>query len=138
MKIIPIEIEAIGFPEGRDAIFLDNVQGKNTDTLTLNGELNGTLCSKLNKEVYIPYNITFKNVLKVEVTNVDFHNYFNEETQEENKEVYSSFEEARDSGFLKATNTDRHRHFIFHTYDDVFDIVAESYVININTERPKN
>ena len=118
MKIIPLKIKGLGYPQGRDAIFLDEEIGKGSSTLTLIGEFAGILCTELNKRVWISYEITFHNVLKTEVTDLDDHYdfYKNEEKEdEEENPEYSSFEQIENSNFLKESNSKNHHHFVFHT-----------------------
>jgi hypothetical protein len=123
-RAIPIETE-YGILDGRDSIFLDEISMSNrTNNLHLEGELNGSLCSKSPGEIFIPYRLTFEWVLTFKVTELD--------TWEAQKNGYnkSSFDKIEDSEWIKnlaGKKTPNHQHFIILTYDDVIEVVCKSY-----------
>ncbi|TDQ27830.1 hypothetical protein [Tenacibaculum caenipelagi] len=131
----PIIIEELGLIYGRDAIFLDKIEFDETHSVKLIGEFNGSLCENVNneKDKYIPYEISFKGILEFKMTEVDFYN---------DKNYISSFEKVIDSerisefknlydGDIKVK--DSHEHFIFHTYDDVIEIIACEFKLTLKT-----
>lgn len=126
-------ITDVGRIWGRDAIFLDKVNMINEETFQLIGEFNGTLCSNIKNKEYIRYNITFKNVILFKMIELDF--------DESNKE--SSFDEVENSNVIvHLKNKDNQRktgkiddsfkHYIFSTYDTVFEIIGKSFELILN------
>ena len=125
MSIVkPIETE-YGTLNGRDSIFLDEISLTNrTNHLHLNGEFNGSLCSKPTFEKWIPYELTFEWVLASKITELDtwesMRNWYNE----------TSFDEIAGSDWLKDLGgkiTPEYKHYIILTYDDVVEVVCKSY-----------
>lgn len=104
----------------RDGIFLDfcEFDGYN---LILKWEFNWNLCEKVSKDVFINYKITFSWVLDYRVTELDYFEKFYS-----NQEYISSFEEIIDSEKTNFWNR-KLRHFLFYTYDYIFEIVCEKF-----------
>ena len=44
---------------GRDAIYLDKIEFDGTHTVTLTGEMNGSLCENIKGSEWIAYELTF-------------------------------------------------------------------------------
>jgi len=132
----PIETVA-GIIYGRDAIFLDDVRfDYQKNTIELSGELNSTLCSKYKdgEGLYIKYSLTFSRVLAFAMTELDFKDYGS-----------SSFDRVVNSEWLDEMRRKDHSakvkpnlgHYFVATYDDVFDIVCETYELKILESRKK-
>lgn len=131
-KRTPI-ITEVGEIKGRDAIFLDRVQVINEQTFELTGEFNSNLCSKIKDEEkgkFKKYKITFKNVLSFKMIELDFY---------ENEKSNSSFDLIENSEQVAKMLTmdhsnkikDSFQHFVFSTYDTIFEIVGMEFELNI-------
>ncbi|HRH42479.1 MAG TPA: hypothetical protein PKY82_12705 [Pyrinomonadaceae bacterium] len=126
----PIETEA-GIIYGRDAIFLYSVHlGFHPRWVELTGELNNQLCSKLkDQEKIITYRLKFSGVLAFMMTELDCRDFLGE----------SSFDLVINSDWineLQIRDSDSklkpdHKHYIVFTYDEVFDIICQSYKMNL-------
>lgn len=128
-KNAPTPIEtSLGILKGRDCIYLDKVYKKDRSYL-FEGEINGRL---LNNSVdrYIKYKLEFKNVISMFTCELDSYDAIN------TNGVYS-FEIIVNSKYLKtiAANDELDikslKHYRLKTYDDVFDIIAEDYALEI-------
>lgn len=122
----PIETP-LGFVRGRDGIYLDEVIFRDrTNQLVLIGALNSALCSSAStQEVeFDSCRFTFSGVLAVRVIELDSWDWTGE----------SSFDEILDSEWIDELGgkvTASHRHFRVQTYDDVIDVVSDSFVIDL-------
>ena len=132
----PIETVA-GVICGRDAIFLDDVHfDYQKGTVELCGELSSTLCSKYkdDEDSFIGYSLTFSGVLAFSMTELDFKDYGS-----------SSFDRVMNSKWLDEMRRKDHsakvkpnlEHYLVFTYDDVFDVVCETYELKILETREK-
>lgn len=65
-----IELEELGVLYGRDCIFVDNVV-QTGSTLKFKGKINGRLASKIHDNIWIPYELTFKQVIKYSSCELD-------------------------------------------------------------------
>lgn len=65
-----IELEELGVLYGRDCIFVDNVV-QTGSTLKFKGKINGSLASKIHDNIWIPYELTFKQVIKYSSCELD-------------------------------------------------------------------
>jgi len=131
----PIIIEELGKIYGRDAIFLDGIEFSGTHSVNLTGDFNGSLCENVKNEKWISYELTFKGILEFKITELDFYN---------DKNYVSSFEKIIDSEriseFKKAYDgdikvKDSHKHYIFHTYDDVIEIIASEFELKLKPKK---
>lgn len=126
----PVIIPQLGKIWGRDAIYLTNIEFMGTRTVKLTGDFNGTLCENVKNDVDVSYKLTFKGILEFRSVELDFfdHSHYS-----------SSFERVIDSSKLKAFSngsqafklSDTHKHYIFHTYDDVIEVVANDFEIEL-------
>jgi hypothetical protein len=125
-------ITTVGKIWGRDAIYLDKVNVINESTFELTGEFNGTLCENLKNEEDKQYQITFKSVRLFIMTELDFNEV----------EYQSSFDEIlnseqvqkmvkKDSAQHIGKIDDRYKHFVFRTYDTVFEIIGKAFELII-------
>lgn len=123
----PIET-SLGILKGRDCIYLDKVY-KNARSYIFEGEINGRLLNN-GKEGFIKYKLEFKNVVSIFTCELNTYDAINANS------VYG-FEIVEDSKYLKiiAANDELDikslKHYRLKTYDDVFDIIAEEYVLEI-------
>ena len=125
--IKPIET-SLGILKGRDCIYLDNVY-KNARSYIFEGEIN---CRLLNngKDGFIKYKLEFKNVVSIFTCELNTYDAINTNS------IYS-FEVIENSKYLKTiaandkANIKSLKHYRLRTYDDVFDIIAEDYILDI-------
>ncbi|MGY3795824.1 hypothetical protein [Aquimarina sp. 433] len=129
----PIIIKELGLIYGRDAIFLEKIEFDGTRSVKLTGEFNGSLCENVNSEndKLIPYEISFKGILEFKIIELDFYNH---------SDYTSSFEKVIDSkritefknsyyGDIKVKKS--HEHYIFHTHDDIIELVADQFELKL-------
>lgn len=124
-KYTPIKTE-LGFLYGRDCIYLNKTEYG--FSLVLYGKINGNLCSNEQKNRFISYKLTFKEALAVSIIELDSM-YDSDSWKAE-----SCFDEVMNSSWvkeLKGKVTSNHRHFSLQTYDDVFEVVCESYKLEV-------
>ncbi len=130
-KIIPI-ITSVGKIWGRDAIFLDEVKIVNEITFEITGDFNGNLCENLEDDTSQKYHIIFNSVHLFKMTELDYDEI----------EYESSFDEITNSEQLaKMIKMDNemhigkidksYRHFVFRTYDSVFEIIGTGFELNL-------
>jgi len=121
---VPVET-SLGCFFGRDCIYLDLVTFEDrTTTVVLESSINGNLCTMKQADDFIPYTLRFRGVLALKMIELDSCDWPCE----------SSFDEIRDSEWVRTLGgkvTPRHRHFYVQTYDDVFEIVCETYEFEI-------
>jgi hypothetical protein len=138
-NIRPIETE-VGFITGRDAIFLDTLKMVTESEFCIAGGLMGTHCSKIDEDIEIKFSITFKGVLLFKMLELDFDDYPYASCFDliENSSKLAAMRKRcnvigigkMDSGMNsqgKYCHDIYHQHFIFRTYDTVFEIIAQSY-----------
>ena len=128
-KNAPAPIEtSLGILKCRDCIYIDKVYKKDRSYL-FEGEINGRLLNN-GKDSFIKYKLEFKNVISMFTCELDSYDAINTNS------VYS-FEIIEDSKYLKiiAANDELDikslKHYRLKTYDDVFDIIAEDYSLEI-------
>ncbi len=120
-------VTSLGLIEGRDAIFLEEI--KLTETaIQISGEIGGGHCTNGEWGDDIPFWITFENIISLRMVELDFYEYLDYESSfdvvENSMEIQRLKEiEGGDQGKL----TPGHKHYIFATYDSVFDVIAARY-----------
>lgn len=128
-NILSIEHEKLGILYGRDCIFADSMI-QTGSTLKFKGEINGNLASKIKAEIWIPYELIFKKVIKYTSCELDTYEADKNEIQVMSK---SSFLVVQDSNHLINIpvrydyNKNDYKHFIIYTYDFVFNVFAVDY-----------
>lgn len=128
-NILSIEHEKLGILYGRDCIFADSMI-QTGSTLKFKGEINGNLASKIKTEIWIPYELIFKKVIKYTSCELDTYEADKNEIQVMSK---SSFLVVQDSNHLINIpvrydyNKNDYKHFIIYTYDFVFNVFAVDY-----------
>ena len=130
----PIET-AIGIIDGRDSIYLDAIAyDYSQHTITFSGEINTRLCSASPYTTrWLPYSLTFQAIIGLRQTEEDFYagpydSSFFVVT------VSPWFDEMRQQDHSGKLGS-RHQHFVLATYDDVFDVIAESFALNLGIQR---
>ena len=132
----PIIIPELGKIWGRDAIFLDGIEFNGTHSVKLIGDFNGSLCENIENKKWVSYELTFKGILEFKITELDFFL---------DTEYTSSFEKVVDSSklneFSKSSQNfkwkDSHKHYIFHTYDDVIELIASEFELKLKPKKNK-
>ena len=120
---IPIET-SLGVLFGRDCIFLDAVSFSDVDrVLHIEGEIGGDRLANGAGNVWIPYELKFINVLWYQQRDLD-----SDWTWE------ASFEERKNTPALRRFPTAKHHYFV-QTYDDIFDVLCESFEFKTGMER---
>jgi hypothetical protein len=130
-KIVPI-ITEVGKIWGRDAIFLDKVNVIDECTFELVGQFNGTLCSNLKGTGYRNYEIIFKHVHFFKMVEFDFDEIEYQSSFdiiENSKQILKMLKEDKTNGIGKIDNT--YQHYVFRTYDTVFEIIGKSFQFTV-------
>ena len=131
LKVIETEI---GILWGRDCVYLNHTSKPEARTLLLCGQINCRNVRKLTPPLgwenvqVIPYKLLFHNVLGFQMLELETWDSQNDDTS---ALMESCFEEVHNSSWLKrleGKRTDSHRHLRLATYDDVFDVLCETYV----------
>ncbi|WP_298117339.1 hypothetical protein [Flavobacterium sp.] len=126
-------ITKVGLIYGRDAIFLDKVNFINEETFELLGEFSGSLCKNLNDNNDVKFKIVFKNVHLFKMTELDFDEveYKSSFDEIENSIQINKMVEIDNQNNLKKIDK-TYKHYIFRTYDTVFEIIGKDYSLEIN------
>jgi hypothetical protein len=129
--ITPI-ITEVGEISGRDAIFLDKVNVINETTFELTGEFIGTLCSNLKAKEDKNYKITFKNVylfkmIELDFDEIEYHSSF--DLIENSKQLSKLIDRDKRMHIGKIDNS--YKHYVFRTYDTVFEIIGKEFILII-------
>ncbi len=126
-------ITEVGRIYGRDAIYLNRVNFINEETFEIIGFFNGSMCENLNNDSEINFILKFNKVHSFKMLEIDFDEY----------EYNSSFDVIENSKLLtKMIETDNkyhinkidnnYKHFIFRTYDTVFEIIGKKFDLILN------
>lgn len=157
-KAIAIET-CLGILRFRDCIFLDSVEQDDRGNLTFSGEINGDLTSEKSQQDmrWFPYTLTFQRVLACFSCELDTYENM---CGASNPEVAlmrfsaffihgnmcgagnlegSDFDVIENSKWLESLpvrkdfQKDRYKHYRLFTYDIVYNIIAGSYKLEIDT-----
>lgn len=124
-RFVPI-VTAYGTLSGRDAIYLDKYSSDGWN-LRLKGEINAALASSPPPAMeYLGYEIRFIGVLAVTIMELDTY----EAAHARTGWPQTSFDEVEHSSWrasLRGKVKPESRHFVFQTYDLVFDVICERY-----------
>lgn len=138
-QIKNIEDNVLGILEGRDCIYIDSVVFDDYN-LVFKGEINGLLARKINKDISIPYELTFKNAMVHFCCEIDTY-----ENIDEGKSFgYSDFNIVNNSKWLeqlpirKDFDKSQYNHYQVFTYDYIYNIIAKEYTFNCNLENEKD
>lgn len=110
----------------RTAIFIDNVIYHNKKASVV---LKGTLIPEsigFDDKNILLFEITFKGVFLFESITLD--------NSELDSKMLSNFDIIKDSKRVKYTNNHEVTHYLLSTYDYVYQIIAEEYILKINNE----
>jgi hypothetical protein len=156
----PIETQ-LGIVRGRDGFYLDEVHfeyGKRE--VRFSGDVNGNLCSRnVHNQDWIEYSLVFSGVLEFGMTDVDFAADDDAMPSESKANQLASGDAGLVSdemnghiSFVKVIDSEKlnrmrvvdsadkvtraHEHYIFYTYDDVFEIISSSYKLTVKTPEP--
>lgn len=126
-KLIPVITKA-GKICGRDAIFLDKINFINECTIEFIGYLNGSLCSNFKNRSFYDYKIVFNGIFWFKMLEIDFadFNYESSFDQVENSNLMEKLLIKDKNESIGKINND-FKHFIFWTYDSVFEIIGKGY-----------
>jgi len=118
---------ALGTFHGRDCIYLDEFHhDETTGTVSIRGEVNGHLCRPPLPEEWAAYSLRFFSVFACEHTDIDVWTWRSN----------SCFDRVLGSAWLASFGDDiaaTHTHFLVQTYDDVYDIIAERFELQLNS-----
>lgn len=123
----------IGILWGRDCVYLDDVSRDGPGTLFLSGTINCRIVRDLkvtiasDEKPFLPFRVWFRQTLGFQMLELDTWESINDDP---NALSQSCFEEVVGSRWLsrmEGKKTEKHRHLRLATYDDVFDIVCESF-----------
>ncbi len=133
-KAIAIDT-CLGVLNGRDCVYLDQMQQDAPDNLTFTGDINGHLISQhRNEKRWFPYTLTFRRVLAYFACKLDTY----ENLAGTGRPDGSSFDLIEDSSWLKSFpvqedyGKDIYQHYRLFTYDDVYNIIAVSYKLDVD------
>lgn len=129
--IIPV-ITEVGKIWGRDAIFLDKVNVINESTFELIGEFNAALCSNLKGCDDRKYSLTFKGAHLFKMTELDFSEieYTSSFDLVENSDQVSKMVHADKTEHIGKIDPS-YKHYIFTTYDTVFEVICKEFVLKL-------
>ena len=132
IKANPIETE-VGVIRGRDAVYLDRLEGDGTD-LTVTGELNGALVSKNPENLeWIPYQLVFHSVLSYFTCELDTYEAMTE-YRTGRPESFLLVEESpylRDLPVRSDYKREEYHHYLLYTYDVVINVLAKKMSLRI-------
>ena len=133
-RLTPIRTD-VGTLSGRDAILLSGCR-LDRNVLTLEGTLNGTLCSAVRKDCSIPYKLQFKGILAIRMYELES---YPDCLAKEFTGKGACLAEVKNSRWIKTLGdynlTPAHRHLLCHTYDYTFEIVADGYTLKLGKPR---
>lgn len=130
----PVIIKELGKVWGRDSIYLDKIEFEGTHSVKLTGDFNGSLCENVKGSSWVSYELTFSGLLEFRIVELDFFSH---------SDYTSSFERVKDSERIKEFSNssqnfklkESHEHFIFHTYDDVIEVLASGFEIQLKEKK---
>lgn len=130
-NIKPI-ITEVGLIYGRDAIYLSNVNFINEETFELLGEFSGSCCEYLSDTIDVKFEIVFNNVHLFKMTELDFNEveYKSSFDLIENSNTLSKMLKVDTQNNIKKIDK-TYNHYIFRTYDTVFEIIGKDYSLKI-------
>jgi hypothetical protein len=131
-KNVPVITKA-GKIWGRDSIFLGEINFINESEIEIIGSFNGSLCSNLIKGQFFSYRITFKGInlfkmIELDYNESDYQSSFDLIENSKTLKHLIKLDKKQNSGG-KIDNT--HKHYIFTTYDSVFEIICKNFELEI-------
>lgn len=134
MHTEPIIIKELGKIWGRDAIFLDKIEFERTHSVKLIGEFNGVLCENVKDQEYVPYELTFSGLLQFKMTELDLYTlsgYTSSFVRVVDSHLLRAFAWSEDNAKVEPS----HRHYVFYTYDDVIEVIASDFELNLDLKK---
>ncbi|SFC58177.1 hypothetical protein [Ruminococcus albus] len=132
-NIVDVDVPGLGILSGRDCIHIDIVIQDNSENLEFKGEINGSLAEKINEERWIAFTLTFHRVFAF--SSCDLDTYLNMDTPV--NAINSDLNILENSKWLEnlpiRADYDRSalKHYLLFTYDNVYNIIADSFDINL-------
>ena len=130
-QVVPIET-SVGILSGRDCIHLDTViQDTSKNMMVFAGDINGPLVSRAID--WMSYKLTFIQVLAYFCCELDTYENLVKTTS------CSSFVLMENSAWLETLpikydfDKSAYKHYRLFTYDDVYDVIATGYELEINS-----
>ena len=124
-------ITEVGLIYGRDAIFLHNVNFINEFTFELTGEFNGSLCANLENED-MNFKILFNDVHLFKMLELDFDEFdyvSSFDLVENSSQIQKMIDRDLEYCIRKIDTT--YNHYIFRTYDTVFEIIGKYFELKL-------
>ncbi|MFK7970229.1 MAG: hypothetical protein AB8F95_07675 [Bacteroidia bacterium] len=125
-------ITEVGKIWGRDAIYLDRVNMINESTFEISGSFNGSLCENLNSGDFKSFDISFNAVhlfkmIELDFDETEYQSAFDEVLHSEQINHLIALDQARSIGKIDTS----YRHFVFRTYDTVFEIICKGFELKM-------
>ncbi len=121
-------VTPLGKLDGRDCIYLDDHQENRARlTLTLEGDINGSLCEHPAPEKWVPYVLRFTGVIAWEKEDLDGSDRWL---------WASSFDDILASswiGKISENTAPNLHHYCIQTYDIIFHVVCTGYELTLST-----
>jgi hypothetical protein len=125
---------AVGFIEGRDAIYLDKVESNGVDWEFI-GEFNGNLVSNNAAQAeYIPYKLTFKSVQNIFSCDIECEPKTIVSWEDNDAGVFHIIENSKFLSNMPIRgyiNRNDLKHYWLQTYDIAFHIIAMNYELEL-------
>ncbi len=134
MQISKLIETEIGVLWGRDCVYLDHTSKPDSATLLLRGTINCRIVRNFasppgwEEAEDLPYELLFHSVLEFQMLELDTWDLQNQDMTALSE---SCFEEVENSTWLNRLHGEGpqgHRHLRLATYDDVFDVLCQSYM----------
>lgn len=119
-------VTPLGNLDGRDCIYLDDYQdNKDEFTLTLEGEINGSLSEHKTSKKWVPYTLIFTGVIAWEKEYLD---------SSDRGLWASSFDQILASTWIKKLDENKApflHHYCIQTYDIIFHVACAGYELTL-------
>ena len=131
-KVSVIEDETLGALYGRDCIFIGSVGQNDAGKLVIKGEINGHLADKIKGDKWIPFNLVFHNVIAYFACEIDtyFNNYSYKNINNSDFNLLENSQWLNKMSIRKDYDKSIYKHYQVLTYDNAFEIIAESHELN--------
>jgi hypothetical protein len=126
-------ITEVGKIWGRDAIFLDQFTMLSETKFQLKGAFNTSLCSNFETHGYLEYTIVFSEVVFLSM----IEHELDDSKYESAFDLVENSKKINNLSKMDEINNEL-KHFIFRTYDTVFEIIAMGYKLELGALRLKS
>jgi hypothetical protein len=124
-------ITALGKIWGRDAIYLDRIS---VNPVVLEGHIVGGLCSENPSAAdWIPYRMSFQGEQFVSVLAIDLHDPSGYESSVDEVVDSELIARLRRSDVNDHLSKQEYHHWVVSTYDDIIEVVAQSFELELGT-----